>query len=198
MASLDAAGTLRAGARLQFTNTSWYSRSNMQRRPHKFILFLALLLTGQSLLPAAALAQVSMRCAGAPASSAACAQDTVLSADPAVVSKHFAGLACCRAMSHCASMALSVHRSATPMSRASLTAPRCLLSVSILSTKPAMLGRQTHRWLLLAAPALAPPVVRSVSLSPVSLPKIQLAPVSFALPPSVLTHLHGLRAPPAA
>ena len=171
----------------------------MQRRSYKLILFfLVLLFTGQSLLPAATLAQVSMRCVGAPVSSAPCAQDTIVSTDSAMTAKHFSGLACCRAMSHCPLMALGIHKSSTTFSNLSVTAPGCLISVSLLNTKSATLGPQAHRWLLLAAPALAPPAVQSVSNFPVFLSKIQFSTVFFALPPSVSTHSHGLRAPPVA
>lgn len=173
----------------------------MRRRTYKPVwLLLALLFAGQSLLPVAALAQVSMRCVGAPASSAPCAQATVVATDSAAITKPFSRLACCRTMPNCPGMAApaSVSQAVSrPVRGFSLVASNCLVSVSLFNTKPATLGPQAQRWLLLSAPVLAPPAVHAVSVVLDAPPAVVFPEASFRLPPSISTHAHGLRAPPA-
>lgn len=171
----------------------------MQRRHYKPIwLLLALFFTGQSLLPVAAFAQVSVRCVGAPASSAPCAQGTFATANAAAISEHFATVACCRMMAHCSMLAAGNCAQSPVPGTSSLSATKCVVSVNLLNTKPATLGLQAHRWLLWSAPALAPPA-RAVSLIPAKSSLATLFPTGpFSLPVSVSTHSHGLRAPPVA
>lgn len=164
-------------------------------------LLLALLFAGQSLLPVAALAQVSMRCVGALASSTPCAQGTFVTTDSAAITKRFARLACCRTMPNCPPMAAPAsvgQTAAVPARGFALVAPNCLVSVSLLNTKPAALGPQAKRWLLLSAPALAPPAIHPAPVALTAPAAVVFAEASFRLPPSVSTHSHGLRAPPAA
>lgn len=172
----------------------------MQRYPHKIILvLLSLLLVGQSLLPAAALAEVSMRCRGASLSSKPCAQAALVAADAATITKHFAGLACCKDMVDCPAMIASGQgygpQNTLPSYAIVASTSKCLVSVSLLDTKPATLGPQAHQWLLNSAPALAPPVVRPAV--PLSLAAaIRFSPVSFDLLPRAGVRSHGLRGPP--
>jgi len=173
----------------------------MQRRPYKLIwLLLALLFAGQSLLPVAALAEISVRCVGAPASSAPCAHGTFALADTAAITKHFAGLACCRMMANCPTMpADGCAPTSAPVSRGFLvSAPKCLVSVSLLNPKATTLSPQAHRWLLLSSPSLAPPAARPVAVTLSAPSAVTFSTAPFHLPPSVSTHAHGLRAPPAA
>lgn len=173
----------------------------MQRRPYKLIwLLLALLFAGQSLLPVAALAEISVRCVGAPASSAPCVHGTFALTDKAAITKHFAGIVCCRMMANCPTMAADGCGPTTaPVSRGpSVSAPKCLVTVNLLNARPTTASLQAQRWLLLSSPSLAPPAVRPAPITLSTPSAVQSSTAPFHLPPSVSTHAHGLRAPPAA
>lgn len=179
-------------------------KTTMNRRPYKpnkLIWFLlALLFAGQSLLPVAALAEISVRCIGAPASAAPCAHGTFALIDTASITKHFSALACCRTMVNCPTMAAGgFSHTSVPVSRGSaMSPPKCLVSINLLNARPTAPSLQVHRWLLLTSPALAPPAARPASIAVSTPSSIQFSTVPFHLPPSVLTHAHGLRAPPSA
>lgn len=173
----------------------------MKRRPYKFIwLLLALLFAGQALLPVAALAEISVRCVGAPASSAPCAHGTFALADTAAINKHFARLACCQMMANCPKMAAGgCGLISPPVSRGfSMSAPQCLVTVNLLNARSTTFSPQAHRWLLLSSPSLAPPVACPAPVTPSEPSAVRFSTASFHLPPSVSTHAHGLRAPPTA
>ncbi len=173
----------------------------MRQRPYKLIwLLLALLFAGQSLLPLAALAEISVRCVGAPASSKPCARMVVSPADRQTIASRLSVMPCCRNMVSCRSMAVGCDHNTGVVSRVAsvLTAPKCLLTVNPLGTTSAVSVPSLHRWLLHSAPALAPPAARPVA---VSLPRVSISPLrpaSFSLSPRLLTASHGLRAPPSA
>ncbi len=173
----------------------------MRRTSYKPIwLLLALLFAGQLLLPVAALAEISVRCVGAPASSASCAHGTFALADTAAITKHFSGLACCRMMANCPTMATGgCGPTSAPVSHGfSVSAPKCLVTVNLLNARSTPLSPQAHRWLLLSSPSLAPPAIRPAAVIPSASSAVSFSTASFHLPPSVSTHSHGLRAPPAA
>lgn len=163
----------------------------MRTRPYNHLwLLLALLLAGQSLLPASALAFVEMRCLNAPASAPACAR--------VAVPVSGTSFACSQrvSMANCAEMPCCRARKMLPTPRrAALSAPTCLLSITPAVGERATLAPGHARWLLDAAPSLAPPASRAaavVLLSPRSRRSLP-APGLFA---RLFSHLHGLRAPP--
>lgn len=175
----------------------------MQRRILKpFWLFLALLFFGQSLSPAAAVAQVSMRCIGAPASSPPCAQAAFAVADLSPVAARAACLPCCRMVTGCPMMAPHARTRSRGTARVRhprlASRPLCLLSVKLLSIKPAARAPRARARQLASALALVP----AAALLPNT---ARRAPAAAAFPApacplfaSVLPHSHGLRAPPAA
>ena len=62
-----------------FRQAAWYNSAVMLRRlPQAFWMFCAALLLAQSILPASALASVSVRCVGMPAATPACAEASVI------------------------------------------------------------------------------------------------------------------------
>jgi len=173
----------------------------MQRRPYKLIwLVLALLFAGQSLLPVAALAEISVRCVGAPASSEPCARMVVSLAGRQTIASRLSIMPCCRNMVSCRSMAMGCDRNAgvVPRVAAVLAAPKCLITVSPLSTTSTAAVPNVHRWLLHSAPALAPPAVGPVAVGLHYSTVFPLLPASFSFSPRLLSASHGLRAPPSA
>lgn len=175
----------------------------MRRYLHKVILaLLSLLVLGQSLLPVAALAEVSVRCNGASKSSKPCAQATLIAADVATIDRYLSGLACCKDMVGCSAMmasgqghspqnALSTHSNVE-------SAARCLVSINLLNTKPATLGPQANRWLLRSFPSLAPPALHLAPSAACVLVPNHCSSAAFALLPSATVRSHGLRGPPCA
>lgn len=157
-------------------------------------LFCALLLLVQSLLPASAVALVSIRCVGMAADAPSCTQAVIPVADTAVAGTHLASMSCCRHRNGQSSMS-GCKTPDPPSPPFALSAPTCLVTVSSLSTERALSTASIRQWMLNACPALAPPAA-----SPVHFPlcaAVILLPVCFCdLPPSPPTHSHGLRAPP--
>lgn len=170
----------------------------MVRHAQKTVwLFCALLMLVQSLLPASAVALVSVRCVGAPAYAPSCAQSVIAVEDTTVAGTHLASMSCCRHLDGQSSM--SGCRDTTGLSPrlSALSAPTCLITVSPLSTERAVSTTSVRQWMLNAPPSLAPPVASPVL--PSLCTAVVIPPVRpFDLPPSQLTHSHGLRAPPAA
>jgi len=180
----------------------------MQHRSLKpFWLFLALLFAGQSLLPLAAFAEVSVRCVGAPASSKPCAQGVFAVPGRADIAKRFEVLPCCRHMTGCPTMARCLQTAAAANLRGSAAAlparaffwfaPKCLVSIRLLNTKPASLASQSPRRLFQSSPALAPPVLPTAPVALI-IAITAFIPNTINLPASLSTHSHGLRAPPCA
>lgn len=170
----------------------------MRTRPYNHLwLLLALLLAGQSLLPASALAFVEMRCLNAPASAPACARVAVPVSGTSFACSQRVSMAHCTEMACCRVNAMPrMSCRAQPVSpRAALSAPTCLVSVTPAVGERATLAPGHARGLLDAAPSLAPPASRAaavVLLSPRSRRSLP-APGLFA---RLFSHLHGLRAPP--
>lgn len=160
-------------------------------------LFCALLLLVQSLLPASAVAYVSVRCVGTPAIAPDCAQSLIPVEDTTVAETHLASMSCCRHMDGQGSMSGCPHTAGLSPRPFALSAPTCLVTVSPLSTERALSNTSVRQWMLNASPSLAPPAA-----SLVQFPLCTVAPIlpvrTFDLPPSQLTHSHGLRAPPVA
>ena len=169
----------------------------MRRSQKDVWLFCALLLLVQSLLPASAVALVSIRCVGMPANAPACAQSVIPVEDTTVTETHLASMSCCRHMDGQSSMSSGLHIADLSPRPPVLSAPTCLVTVSPLSSERAVPNTNVRQWMLNASPSLAPPAA-----SPVPFPlctAVVILPVrTFDLPPSQLTHSHGLRAPPTA
>jgi hypothetical protein len=157
----------------------------MQQRFHKFILAcLSFLLVGQSLAPVAALAEVSVRCKTASSAPVTpCLRTTLMATDAAGVAKQ---LACCKSMG------------GSPSRRVVVSVPGCLVSITLLDTKPAILGPQAHQWFLSSAPVLAPPAIRTALATSLALAVPRFSSASFDLLPCVAVRSHGLRGPPCA
>lgn len=170
----------------------------MVRRSQKNVwLFCALLLLVQSLLPASAVALVSVHCVGMPANAPACAQSVIPVEDSAVAGMHLASMSCCRHMNGQSSMSGCPHTADLSPRPSMLSAPTCLVTVSPLSTERALSNTSVRQWMLNASPSLAPPA-KSLVQFPLCTAAVILPVRTFDLPPIQLTHLHGLRAPPAA
>jgi hypothetical protein len=160
-------------------------------------MFAALIVALQTVFPAVALAEVSMRCAGMPASSS-CAKEVlpVTNTEKA----NFANMPCCRhmaAMRQACPMDMAIGSVQMPVKVMTVSSPKCLISINPLSSSQPVVIRSVHKWLLNAAPALAPP---SNFYSLTSFTTIIIArqpqPNSLALAHFALSH--GLRAPPVA
>ncbi len=170
----------------------------MMRRSQKNVwLFCALLLLMQSLLPASAVALVSVHCVGMPANAPACAQSVIPVEETAVAETHLASMSCCRHMGGQSSMSGCPHTVDLSPRLAALSAPTCLVTVSPLSTERAVPNTSVRQWMLNTSPSLAPPDAPLVQ-SPLCTAMVLLPVRIFDLPPSQLTHSHSLRAPPAA
>lgn len=167
------------------------------RRFHKIAWFCTLLLLVQLLLPASAVALVSIRCAGAPASAPACARAVLPMADSAMMGTYRAAKACCLHMNglHCAMMG---GRQAVPSAQATVQADLpCIVSISVFaSDRPASAGSLRER-----TPPSAPVLLSAAAQSVLHV----LSPIvtadhasPFALPPACTAQAHGLRAPPVS
>jgi len=169
----------------------------MVRRSQKTVwLFCVLLLLVQSLLPASAVALVSVRCVGAPADTPSCAQSVVPVEDTTVAETHMALMPCCRHMDGQSSLSDCPHAKLASAS-STLSAPTCLVTVSPLSTERAVSTTNVRQWMLNASPSLAPPAAPPVLLA-VCTSVVSLQVYTFDIPPSPPSHSHGLRAPPVA
>lgn len=167
------------------------------RRYNLVWLFCALLLVCQSLVPESAMAFVSVRCVGAPSVAPACAQAVMPIADTNGVGSYLAPMSCCRHMNGVCHMtrASDAGRNPHPVK---LSALPCLVTVSPLtSERPAATTVSIRQWMLVASPALAPPVATNAlaPLEAAALPSHRLR-IHFPLSPSAKSH--GLRAPPVA
>ncbi len=189
----------------------------MRKQRYKILwIFVAALVALQSLPPAVGLAEVSVRCAGAPVSAPPCLEAVVSAVSP-VRSLKCAGMPCCRNMASsmkCAVMPccrriaptaparglhsrVTLHPAAIGVPRVFST-PACVVTVKpILTFQPATV-RNIHCWMLNASPALAPPAIAQ-SLTAAGTPFHHLVqPPSESLLLRTLARSHGLRAPPAA
>ena len=181
----------------------WYNGIGVKRRLYNLAWFLAALVIVQSLAPMAGLAEVSVRCAGAPASSAPCMRGIIAGAATTAPLTRCADLRCCRSMAtlmKTCRMAMEHPAGDTPSPPPALTrlaGPQCLISIKPLSTSQPAIARNAHRWLLHSAPAQAPPCFAAVLPVPTCRASVPLPP-SCPLPSRVLVTSHGLRAPPAA
>lgn len=173
-------------------------------------LLLAVLLAVQSLLPTLASAEATMRCAGASPARRPCARIALPAAGVTPRTAYAALMACCRSKQDgcamrqgCETMrrgcALRPARHAgSTLSPAVLAARRCLVSVRLLTASRSPLVRHHSRWLLIAPPALAPPVApRPDTISPELICSLSGDNI-LALPSRHQPKLHGLRAPPVS
>jgi len=171
----------------------------MKRGKHNLMwLVLALVFMGQSLLPVASWAEITVRCAGMPVTSP-CARMVVPLADKDTAAKQLAGFDCCRSMLNCRMMmkhdcgtmaSSSLARSKTPAGSG------CLVTIKPISdSRPiAALHSRTskiHFSALVALPGY-------LTLTAGQAKTIAISRDFYALSPSFLTAAHGLRAPPTA
>ena len=174
----------------------------MSKRPHNFFrLLLALLLCVQPLVPTVAYAEAQMRCVGVAASSSPCAHVLLPASGLSSPKAYTTLMACC----HMAKSGCTMHQSCPAMHgsqaaaaprRATLSAPRCLVTIHVASARCASLAPQRARWLPAAASALAPPTASILLDCFPAIMDAQVRTRPTVLPPSLLSCLHGLRAPP--
>ncbi len=171
----------------------------MRHRPYKYMtLLLALLITASSWVPMPGRAEVQMRCAGASPHATPCARAELPAAG--LIEKQVYGklMSCCRSMrGGCAMSQGCPMRSSTQAAahRSSLSTRRCLVSIRV-ATVPTTLTAPRARWLLTAAPALAPPLSAQVVEMPAHRSLCAFWTYSPVLSPHAAPNLHGLRAPP--
>ncbi len=182
-----------------------YDRTIMPQRPHKFLwLLLALLLSVQPLVPTAAYAEAQMRCAGMATSSRPCARIPISTNGLTAPKAYIALMACC----HLAKSGCAMHQGCPAMRgsqiigtsprRAAFSTPRCLVTILASPASRAFLAPQRAKWLLAAAPALAPPTASAPFDCCPAATESQSHPRAAIFPPRLLPYLNGLRAPPAA
>jgi hypothetical protein len=171
----------------------------------QFALVLAVLTVAvQFVVPTLASAEVTMRCVGAPPSSAPCMRTTVIDgASMSAAMVKCASMPCCRHMAmmmNLGQMAMKPSIVYTPASASyvvHISGTKCLISIKLVNTPPSSVTVNNHRSQLNTAPTLGPPVAQCVLQG-------QFASVPIARPHSdyKLFHRpiysHGLRAPPIA
>jgi hypothetical protein len=169
----------------------------MRTRLHYLIAFLLVAAIGlQALVPATAMALVSVRCAGAPMDAAPCATAIMPADQPASVTHRVAAMACCRAMGrHCAMMMTPA--ASAPMAVTTLSAPKCRVTVTSYGRDRVAISCIRYQSLRQAPVALAPPVSHFDVQFPLEI-TTALSPSSYILPSPDLTGSQGLRAPPVA
>ena len=180
----------------------WYTAIGMRHRSYKFMtFFLALLLALTAWLPMPGRAEAQMRCPGASSQSAPCAHTELPAAGLTEKQVYGRLMACCRSMrSDCNMMQgcpMTHSAQVAKLHRVALSARRCLVSIRV-STVPTTLAAPRARWLLTAAPALAPPVMAQALVLPIRTSCPAFWTYSPVLSPHAAPQLHGLRAPPAA
>ncbi len=164
---------------------------------------MALVFMLQTLVPTWALAEVSVRCVGAPAASAPCMKVVLPVGHDATSHFKCADMSCCRnaaSLMKACKMAMSGDPGMTMQRQANtaaLSAPKCLISIKPL-TSPQSAATNMHRWLLKAAPALAPPAITHKIASPTALSNKVARRQTIPLLPTFSMASHGLRAPPLA
>jgi hypothetical protein len=140
-------------------------------------LLLAPFLVAQALLPASAIASVSMRCVGMPAAAAACAQSGSMA--------EMAKMPCCRHMA-----------SAPSSTQARLRSRTCLFKLSLINPTRVPLSPKTLR--------IATPVTTAPSRGAPDVASNSTVVARVATPSSseryrrALLASHGLRAPPTS
>lgn len=157
--------------------------------------FCAFLLAFQSFLPASAMASISVRCAGSPSTSPACAQAVVL-ADSSKAGTYLAPMSCCQHMQGVCPMTGGPQVGHLPLT-VKVSALLCLITVSPLNTERPAATVSVRQWMLLAPPALAPPATPHLSLC-LNGAAAPLPDLTYLLPLGPPAASHGLRAPPVA
>ncbi len=169
----------------------------MRLRKHNSAwLLCALLLALQSLLPASAMASISVRCVGAASETPACAQAVMPISETSGVGTYLAPMSCCRHMHGVCPMTGASQMGISPYPT-KLSALPCLVLVSSLNIeRPAAATVSVRRWMLVAPPALAPPAATNVP-DPFEVAALPCVRLSIHPPLSPSADSHGLRAPPA-
>ena len=148
----------------------------------------AISIASQSLAPAMAGVDLSMRCTGQPLRSAACLDLVVPATAVASGMKMSAAMPCCP---HMGSMSTSI---STPV----ISAVRCRTSVRYAMTAPAMPMIGQGRRILQACPALAPPILDAASALVVSSAGVRIVDAGSVHHLTVFMPSRGPRAPPVA
>lgn len=169
----------------------------MKRRLYNLArLFVLLTMFVQAVVPARALADVSVRCVGASPMSAPC-MHAILSVSGATPSQiRCSQMSCCRSkasLMRACGMAMSDSKMSAP---ANLHATTCLITVKSLRSSQAAFAPVAQRWMLDAAPAAAPPAPAVSVAAPIEICVDTLRPHSVPASPGPSIHSHGLRAPP--
>jgi hypothetical protein len=169
----------------------------MSRRLQPAVWMLcALLLLAQSVLPASAMALVSMRCVGMPVTAHACAEAVLPVAETTHAETYLAPMSCCRHM-HSDCPLMGVGQAETALHPAVLSALPCRVSVTPLNNEQPVAITGMRQWMLTASPAMAPP--RIMPVVPVLGASTRIrSTLSYSIPPDRFTRSHGLRAPPVA
>lgn len=173
----------------------------MRVRLHNLVcLFVAASVLFQAVVPMAALADVSVRCAGSPTTSKPCAHALVFAPNPSNITKRVCQMSCCRTMAMC-HMACCMKRhavaGASALSTKTTASPICIVTIKPLGMASSTLTPTKYRWLFGSAPSLAPPTTPHVADSFTnSLPPRYYSPPELS--PPHLSDSHGLRAPPCS
>jgi hypothetical protein len=170
----------------------------MRVKSHNFVaLFLAMIVGLQALVPASAMAVVSVRCAGAATTAPPCATAVMPADQPESVTHSVATMACCRAMGrHCAMMMMPAAAS-TPSAVTTFGAPKCRVTVTSIGLDRVAVSFVRNQPLGQTPVALATPVSLFVAQLALRI-TTALSTTSLVLPQPDLTGSQGLRAPPAA
>ena len=179
----------------------------MKRRNNILIwLVTVLAIVIQTAVPYSALADVTVRCNGAPASAIPCAHAIVPMNGMADSPTQCPSMVCCRRqaipMRAChEKMAMSpgAAQGMTPSASQAISAPKCSIAIRPLGTSVPIVSSRIHRWMLDASPSTAPPASGyAIDRLSDDVAAIISRPQSHALAPRRPSATHGLRAPPAS
>ena len=173
----------------------------MQSRLHNLVcLFVAVAVLVQAVVPMAALADVSVRCAGASASAKPCVHEVMFAASQKSMAARFSAMPCCRNMAMCHMSSCMKRSTLSPTARGHLTfasSPKCIVTIKPISATNSSLSSAKYRWLYRSTPSLAPPAAPAIAEHPASVSfPLHYSPPDLA--PQYSTHSHGLRAPPCS
>jgi len=180
----------------------WYDKCEMYKRRLTTVwVLVALIMFVQAALPPFALAQVSVRCAGTPETSAPCMK-AVLPIDGAAP-RHMrcAQMSCCRNMTSlmrtCSMMNTPAASTSATSARTAFSSAKCLITITPISSPQAVFSAKAYRWMLRTVPSLAPPIgIAVASRTTFNGSDLHFRSTSFS--PTLLVRLHGLRAPPVS
>ena len=175
--------------------------TDMRVRLHNLIcLLVAVAVLLQAVVPMAALADVSVRCAGFATASKPCAHAFVFALNPANITARVCRMPCCHDMPMCRMACCTKWHASTPASFRHMTvgaSRKCIVTIKPVGTANSTLTPIKHRWLLRSSPSLAPPTTPTVAETVANaLPLRYYSPPELS--PPYLSDSHGLRAPPCS